>query len=292
MRLRERSIWSFDQGFENLEGLLYYIHPITIMEKLISIDLYADFGFFRKPDTNDGINLSYNMLHKPALLGILGAIIGLEGYQEYGKFPVYYEKLKDLKAGIAPLRHEKGNFLKTVIKYSNTVGYANKGTNYLTEEATLVTPAYRCYLLLNTDTETQQKLYEYLKAGKAEYLPYFGKNEFSAWWEAEGSGFQEYNFKSGIQPEVGNLKILTLFQKSNTVVSEQKQQSFAGFGFGSSGIGLDDFLYFERLPSGFNEDLKQYELCDFAFTTFPLSAEAKIDNLFFLTTQAAYVQLS
>ncbi|MDD3772535.1 MAG: CRISPR-associated protein Cas5, partial [Weeksellaceae bacterium] len=54
------------------------------MEKLISIDLKADFGFFRKPDTNNTINLSYNIIHKPAILGILGAIIGLEGYTEKG----------------------------------------------------------------------------------------------------------------------------------------------------------------------------------------------------------------
>ena len=155
------------------------------MQKLISIDLKADFGFFRKPDVNSGINLSYNMLHKPALLGILGAIIGLEGYKKLGELPEYYQKLKDLKVGIEPLEdfHERGNFKKTVIKYSNTIGYANKGTNYLTEEATLIKPAYRVYLLLELENKDQEKLYEYLRDGKAEYLPYFGKNEFSAWWE-------------------------------------------------------------------------------------------------------------
>lgn len=261
------------------------------MEKLISIDLYADFGFFRKPDTNDGINLSYIMLHKPALLGVLGAIIGLKGYEQYGKFPEYYEKLKDLKIGIAPLRHEKGNFQKTVIKYSNTVGYANKGSNYLTEEATLVAPAYRCYLLLNMDVEIQKKLYEYLKAGKAEYLPYFGKNEFSAWWETGDNGFREHDYKAGKQAESGNLKILTLFQKNTTVVSEEKQDFSAEFDLFNSGIGLSDFMYFERLPSGFNQELKQYQIADFAFTTFPLKSSANIPDLFYLTAEESYVQL-
>ena len=50
-------------------------------QKLISFDLKAEFGFFKKPDIND-IYLTYNMLHKPALLGILGAVIGLQGYQK------------------------------------------------------------------------------------------------------------------------------------------------------------------------------------------------------------------
>jgi CRISPR-associated protein Cas5h len=48
--------------------------------KLVSFDLKADFGFFKKPDINDGLYLTYNMLHKPTLLGILGAIVGLQGY--------------------------------------------------------------------------------------------------------------------------------------------------------------------------------------------------------------------
>ena len=45
--------------------------------KLISIELKSDFGFFKKPDINDSIYLTYNMIHKPALLGLFGAIYGL-----------------------------------------------------------------------------------------------------------------------------------------------------------------------------------------------------------------------
>ena len=36
-------------------------------QRLISFDIQADFGFFKKPDYNDGVLLTYNMLHKPAL---------------------------------------------------------------------------------------------------------------------------------------------------------------------------------------------------------------------------------
>ena len=100
--------------------------------KLISFDLKADFAFFRIPDTNATINLSYNIIHRPAVLGVLGAIIGLDGYKEKGKLPQYYDLLKDVRIGVEPLNHDKGNYSKTNIKYSNTVGYANKGTNFLT----------------------------------------------------------------------------------------------------------------------------------------------------------------
>ena len=81
-------------------------------QRLISFDLQADFGFFKKPDYNDGMLLTYNMLHKPALLGLLGAVIGLQGYRKKGELPEYYQHLEELSVGIEPLekRHEKGNF--------------------------------------------------------------------------------------------------------------------------------------------------------------------------------------
>lgn len=64
--------------------------------KLVSFDLKADFGFFKKPDVNE-VYLTYNMIHKPALLGILGAIVGLQGFQKNAVLPLYYQKLKHLK---------------------------------------------------------------------------------------------------------------------------------------------------------------------------------------------------
>ena len=63
------------------------------MVTLVSIDIKSDFGFLKKPDTNDPIYLTFNMLHKPCLLGILGAIVGEKGFQNYGVMPEYYQKL-------------------------------------------------------------------------------------------------------------------------------------------------------------------------------------------------------
>lgn len=253
------------------------------MEKLISIDLKSDFGFFRKPDANNTINLSYNMLHKPALLGIFGAIVGLEGYKKKGEIPQYYEEFKDLKVGIEPLDHEKGNFQKTVIKYSNTVGYANNGSTYLTEEATLIKPSYRVYVLLKLEHDKQRLLYQYLKEGKAEYLPYFGKNEFSAWWEM----FQEYDYQD-VEKPLGDFKIRTLFLKQD-VIKEQKTVPF--FDFMSFWENETPFMYFERLPKDFDTTLFQYDLGDSVFTTFGLKQSANIGNLYHLTGSEYYVQL-
>ncbi len=155
------------------------------MQKLISIDLFADFGMLKKPDTNEPVYLTFNMLHKPALLGILGAVIGESGFKEKGKLPDYLLKLHDLKVGIHPLKHENGNFQKTVITYNNTTGMASQetGGNLMVTEQTLIAPAYRCYFYFDMSNEIHAKADHYLSKYYAEYLPYLGKNEFSVWWE-------------------------------------------------------------------------------------------------------------
>lgn len=253
--------------------------------KIVSIDLCSDFGFFRKPDTNNTINLSYNMIHKPAVLGLLGAIIGLEGYKKKGVLPDYYLKLKDLKIAIEPLMHDKGNFAKTAIKYTNTVGYANKGNNFLTEELTLVKPAYRIYLLLDELNELEDKLLGYLKNANAEFVPYFGKNEFTAWWTKES--FKEYSFeiaKEGLEQEVA---IRSLFLKSMNV-KDNKETPYPVFG--SMETVENTFVYFERLPDSFNEELMQYNLEDFAYTNYLIKNSKVLENLYCLKEEDVYVQ--
>lgn len=147
---------------------------------LISFDLKAEMGFFKKPDINNGIYLTYNMLHKPALMGILGAIIGLEGYGENGKIPEYYVKLHHIPVGIEPVNSSKGNFSKEIISYNNSTGFANisgdkAGANLIVTEQVILNPCYRCYLLLNLDDQLERELHDYLRDGYAEYIPYMGK---------------------------------------------------------------------------------------------------------------------
>lgn len=240
-------------------------------EKLISFDLKADFAFFKKPDYNAGIQLSYNMLHKPALLGILGAIIGLEGYKEKRKLPQYFEKLRDLQIGILPLAHENGNYQKTVLRYTNGVGYANKDGNLLLDEAMLIAPAYKCFLLLNLDKEIENKLYEFILNTKAEYIPYLGKNEFQAWIENSA----EHDFKE-FDNEGKSFSINSLFLKSG-IIKDQVVALEINFDFSITG---GSFTYFERLPVGFDEELMQYEMGEFAFTDWKMKATSIIPNVY------------
>lgn len=251
------------------------------MEKLISFDLHANFGFLKKPDTNEPIYITYNMLHKPALLGIMGAITGLKGFKilletsrkkKRDYKPEYYEVFKDVKVGIQPLKSENGNYMKTVIRYNNSVGYASKeqGGNLLVDEQTLIKPSYRCFLLLNLEDPMQDKLYYNIQNNEAEYLPYLGKNDFSIWWD----NFQEYK----IQPFdiKGKYQIVSLILKEQAL-AEGISKSYGLF---APLKNITLFTYFEHLPVGYRTDLMQYELKDFAYTNAPLNQDYHVKNLY------------
>lgn len=257
-------------------------------QTLISFDLLADFGVFKKPDVNEGLQLTFNMLHKPALLGILGAIAGLEGYQRRGVFPEYYEKLQSMRVGIEPLDHEKGNFVKTVIQYTNTVGYANADGNLIVTEQTLRSPAYRIYLLLDLDDALQARLHEHILTVKADYPPYFGKNECMAWWEKESvktySDFKPFD-------KADDFRIKSMFIRSGTVKG-QKIEPYLDWA-SMKWQAESTFIYFERLPVGFfigDRDrtkpltFVQYELAEFVFTDWVLKKESSLTDLYHLGT--------
>jgi CRISPR-associated protein Cas5h len=246
--------------------------------KIISFDLKADFAFFKKPDINVGLQLSYNMLHKPALLGILGAIIGLEGYKRKGELPQYYQVLKEISVGIEPIEgfHERGNFQKTSVKYTNGVGYANADGNLLVEETMLIRPAFRCYLLLNTAEPIEAKLYDYISKDQCEYIPYLGKNEFQAWISA----FQKWGGAPLKAQEA--FSIDSIFIKGGSLRGEKVETDLA-FAFDSP-VSMGSFSYFERLPVGFDESLMQYQLGDFAFTDWKLKPTSTVSSLYGLTS--------
>ncbi len=243
------------------------------MKKLISFTIKAEKGFLKKPDINEGIYLTYNMLHKPALLGILGAIIGLEGYQKNEELPEYYKKLKDIPVGIAPVGAEKGNFQKTKITYNNTTGMASNeaGGNLIITEQTLIKPAYKIYLLLDLEDENQKILYNNIKEQKAEYLPYLGKNDYSLWWEKED--VVEYDEWHPFEKNK-NFSISTLFKKDEAIVN------YIAKAMGRKALAQqkNSFNYFERLPIDFNKKLYQYNYADFVFSNVIFEEEVKVNS--------------
>ena len=248
--------------------------------KTISFDLYAEMGFLKKPDINEKVYLTYNTLHKPVLLGILGAIAGLKGYTENNFFPEYYNQLKHVPAGIAPIGKgcENGTFEKVVTTYNNTTGFASteEGGNLMIAEQTLIKPAFRIYLLIDTTNPTEEKLLKNLKGQSAEFIPYLGKNDYMAWWSSDS--VKEYVARPFECHR--DFKVETLFLKRNPLVREYKEETFSLF---TSGNNNGSYMYFEKLPIGFNEELFQYDYGDFALTDWTIQKGATLKNLFELT---------
>ncbi len=266
------------------------------MKKLISFIIYSEKGFLKKPDINDGIYLTYNMLHKPALLGILGAIIGLDGYKKNQELPKYYKELKHIPIGVAPIGSEKGVFSKILIEYSNTTGLASNenGGNLIINEQTLINPAYKIFLLLDLDKPNEKKIYDYIREQKAEYLPYLGKNDYSLWWYKEE--VKEYCKWEEIEELTSSAKISTFFIKEKAIkdLSSNKEEDFDFFNFSLSEEELE-FANFERLPVSLDESLYQYNYAKFAYTNSKFKIGIKMSNLYKVTINIdnhLYIQLN
>lgn len=137
----------------------------------------------------------------------------------------------------------------------------------------LIRPAYRCYLLLEEENADHLKLYDYIRQGWAEYVPYFGKNEYAAWFEGT---FREYRFSDFI-PKT-DFRISSLFIKEGVLNGKQVVASFSMSLMKM--MNESSFVYFERLPVGFHPVLMQYELADFAFTDWTLQTGTQIGNLY------------
>lgn len=255
-------------------------------QTIVSVDFHSCFGFLKKPDTNEGIYLTYNCLHKPALLGILGAIVGLDGYaQSYPSQPQYLQKVGNVKVGIQPPKETKGNIQKTVISYNNSVGYANlDGGTLIVHEQTLLDPSFTVYLLLDDDSPLERLLRQRLAKGEAEFIPYLGKNDHQLWW----NNFKEYGFEV-FRPEKP-YTVSTLLRKDR-VLKNIRSSSQGRISLSSGPIGSDFFMFFERLPVGFDEQIGNYRLEEFVFTNRTFPAEEVFDGLYLLHETQAVVQL-
>lgn len=155
---------------------------------VLKFTLGGNFAMFKKPDVNAFFYFTYNCIHKVALLGILGAIVGYGGYNQmsflkkYKKdknidYPEFYEKLSRLEVGIVP---RNINLNKKVQIFNNSVGYASKekGGNLIVKEQWLENPSWDIYILLNNDEA--KNIASNILSSKSVFIPYLGKNDHIA----------------------------------------------------------------------------------------------------------------
>jgi len=236
------------------------------MKQLISFTIKSEFGMFKKPDINDKVFITYNIIHKPYVLGILGAIAGYGGHaqkrtvDENQRFADYYEKLKNIRVAIAPSDSNGGIFKKEFIIFNNTT---NGQISNITEQ-TLINPAYRIYLEL--DIEKYEKLIKNLQNQEAVFIPYMGKNEFPLWW----SDFR-------IHKKFEKIETKEKFQVKTII---KKPENFVLKNSGYKERTTNYFYLFERLPIGFDEQLKQYIYHDFLYTNAIFKSNKRLQNIY------------
>ena len=54
-------------------------------------------AFFKRPEVNTYYYFTFGNIHKVALLGMFGAILGYQGYDNTKELPEFYRKLKGVK---------------------------------------------------------------------------------------------------------------------------------------------------------------------------------------------------
>ena len=140
-------------------------------------------AFFKKPEVNTYYYFSFGNIHKVALLGILGAILGYKGYSDTKKnnddLPEFYSKLKNIEHSIVP-KNKFGFINKKIQRFNNSVGYASRelGGNLIVKEQWLENPQWDIYIKLNIDIA--DKLADSIINNKCVYIPYLGKNDHPA----------------------------------------------------------------------------------------------------------------
>lgn len=182
----------------------------------LKFELSARHAFFKNPEVNSIFYATYGQIHKVALLGMFGAVLGYSGYPRIGKlegsngtdkqnqwleknapdfykklqpdreYPEFYEKLKSLKIAIVPKGERtkfepfNGCFKKKIQKFNNANGYGSQeaGGTLIVSEQWLENPCWEIYVLL--DQSKAQELAQSILKSKCVYLPYLGKNDHPA----------------------------------------------------------------------------------------------------------------
>lgn len=219
--------------------------------KILKFKLWGETAFFKKPDVNTYLYFTYSSIHKVALMGLFGAILGYKGYNQMEKddvYPEFYEKLNSIKVAIEPKEGSRGNVNKKIQVFNNSVGYASEeqGGNLIVKEQWLEYPCWNIYVLIDSD-ETQ-KLLEYITGFKSVFIPYLGKNDHIA--------------------NITEIEVYDVDNVSDDIeeINSLVPKKYFNFSDDIDEIEGDLYKYQEKLPIGLNEVTNMYEFETFIYT--------------------------
>jgi len=238
----------------------------------LKFELRGKSAFFKKPDANAYAYFTYNNIHKIALLGLLGAILGYGGYNQQSEeikrgnkqtYPEFYSQLKDLKVCIVP-NAKYGYFSKKIQQFNNSVGYASQeeGGNLIVREQWLEDPSWTIYLLKDKNiAENFTRISDNILNGKCAFVPYLGKNDHLATLE-------KYSIVN-LEPAVCDyFSCLYPVEAGGTGSVDTWDETENGF------------LFKEFCPYSMNPSKNFYEFKEFVFTNFLLKQSVKTELTF------------
>ncbi|WP_416176379.1 type I-B CRISPR-associated protein Cas5b [Clostridium sp.] len=219
--------------------------------RVVRFKLSGKTAFFKKPDVNSYYYFTYGNIHKIALLGIMGSILGYKGYNQQSRdlkrnvYPEFYEKLKDSKVAIITL-NKHGYISKKVQQFNNSVGYASqeKGGNLIVKQQWLQNPKWLIYVKIDSLT---QEFSNMIKRNKAKFLPYLGTNDHFA--DITEVRELEINKVDSVD------KVDSIFETKYFLIDKYADED-----------ADTPWKYSEYLPVAIDKELNQYQFSDFTET--------------------------
>lgn len=246
---------------------------------ILCFTLKGNNAFFKKPDVNTYLYYTYGHIHKVALLGMFGAILGYGGYYQQNMikkgnfvadesmngvgyyntvFPEFYTRLHDINISIVP-KCEKGKFPKKIQSFNNSVGYASceRGGNLITKEQWIDSPEWEVYLLI--DCMEAETISEFIMNKKCIYMPYLGKNDHPA------DIYDTVIIRENKYVDTP-VTIDSLFPDKDVIYDDVFDDD------------IYPFMYIEYLPTGLTHEANMYELTKTVFTN--MRVISRIDNVY------------
>lgn len=221
---------------------------------ILKFTLSGKTAFFKKPEVNSYYYFTYGCIHKVALYGIFGAVLGLGGYGQRNnkseQYPEFYEKLSHMKIAIVP-NAKDAYVTKKMQIFNNGVGYASKeqGGTLNVKQQWLEEPSWNIYFVIQD--EITKELANKLREKRTIYIPYLGSNDHLA----DITNVKEYD---NIHPSLRINCIHSIFEKTKVVFEDYEDY-------------MDDmqdkvYQYEEALPVSLDSDFHMYKFADFIAT--------------------------
>ena len=221
--------------------------------KVVRFKLSGKTAFFKKPDVNTYCCFTYGNIHKIALLGIMGSVLGLRGYNEQSRnfkknvYPEFYEKLKNSKVAVVTL-NKHGYISKKIQEFNNSVGYASResGGNLIVKQQWLQNPKWLIYVKIDNTTDEFSNM---IRKSKAKFIPCLGTNDHFA----DITKVSELEIHKVDDIDRVDSIFETEYFKIDKYQDEEEDTDTA-------------WKYTEYLPVALDKDLNQYQFSDFTET--------------------------